>query len=950
MAVVGLEFQVRSGNAVSETKKLTTATQQLESAVQSNIVKLRDSNGRFIKAGESAAQASKGVDQLTAGIKRLASQLALAEVARRYFKGFNEAEQAAAAVRTLGVDSQALQQRLLSLSNSLGGLYSQTQLVSAAYDVASSGFADTASNAKVLEAAAYGATGGLSDINTVGNAVTSVLNAYGKSADEAGKLVDGFIQTQNDGKIILNEYATQIGRLAPTAAASGVGIQELNAAIATITAQGVPVEATFTGLNQALVSILKPSKEAEDLAKGLGIQFNEAGLKAKGFGGLLQEVKQKTGGSTTALVELFGSVDAVKAVLPLTNDNLVSFNKNLDRQANATGVAKDATKELGGTVSSQITKMVNQIGNLARALDQVLGPTLGSLIGLINIVIAKASEGIMVLGQMFSMNKNTAILKTAIESGDVGTSAPGRVLPGAAELIGEKRTRQLQQQAGGFGKFDSKKFTELLAQQPEIKKLLGTDKPAETKPNATGGLTAAQQAALDKLLQGGGSGRTRKKGKTDEERAAEKAAKEAARLAEETKKQLADAFKLNDLAAANLDIQVSMNAEERLKGEFDKAAVERRMQFLELQKNAKSQQERELLASAQLSEVLIANNKYAKDKKTLLDQQLKPLEDIIAANKTKLEDDKAYQRLVAEGINPELAKQYIEIDRAGKALQEALQPAIDLAKVAVVEAEARGASADEVARLRKELEGLQQLPGQKAEEARKGAEAANKPKTFQEGIAGERDKVKKDLEELTNLTNVVNFGAKTIGDSFAASFKGIISGTMGAKEALASFFQSVADAFLDMAAQIIAKWIQMTILNSVLSIFPGGGNLANGFGGASNSLGAGATGSFSLGSQFSAGNVFGFANGGVPPVGRPSIVGERGPELFMPGIRGTVIPNNALGGGSTSVVVNVDASGNSNVQGDQAQAKQLGVVVSAAVQAELVKQQRPGGLLAGTRR
>jgi hypothetical protein len=53
--------------------------------------------------------------------------------------------------------------------------------------------------------------------------------------------------------------------------------------------------------------------------------------------------------------------------------------------------------------------------------------------------------------------------------------------------------------------------------------------------------------------------------------------------------------------------------------------------------------------------------------------------------------------------------------------------------------------------------------------------------------------------------------------------------------------------------------------------------------------------------------------------------------------------------GSTNVVVNVDANG-SSVQGDQAQAKQLGVVVSAAVQAELVKQQRPGGLLAGTRR
>jgi lambda family phage tail tape measure protein len=116
-----------------------------------------------------------------------------------------------------------------------------------------------------------------------------------------------------------------------------------------------------------------------------------------------------------------------------------------------------------------------------------------------------------------------------------------------------------------------------------------------------------------------------------------------------------------------------------------------------------------------------------------------------------------------------------------------------------------------------------------------------------------------------------------------------------------------------------------------------------------NSLGAGATGSFGLGSQFSVGSVFGGGKAAGGPVtgGTTYLVGERGPELFMPGRNGTIVPNGAMGG--TNVTVNVDAGGTS-VEGDQAQAKQLGVVVSAAVQAELVKQQRPGGLLAGTRR
>ena len=71
-------------------------------------------------------------------------------------------------------------------------------------------------------------------------------------------------------------------------------------------------------------------------------------------------------------------------------------------------------------------------------------------------------------------------------------------------------------------------------------------------------------------------------------------------------------------------------------------------------------------------------------------------------------------------------------------------------------------------------------------------------------------------------------------------------------------------------------------------------------------------------------------------------VGERGPELFVPDRAGTIVPNNALGG--ANVVVNVDASG-TQAQGDQPNAKALGAAIGAAVQAELVKQKRPGGLL-----
>jgi hypothetical protein len=211
------------------------------------------------------------------------------------------------------------------------------------------------------------------------------------------------------------------------------------------------------------------------------------------------------------------------------------------------------------------------------------------------------------------------------------------------------------------------------------------------------------------------------------------------------------------------------------------------------------------------------------------------------------------------------------------------------------------------------------------------------------GVIGEQFALlKTELEELVKVENQVIQAAKSIGDAFGTSLKGVITGTMTAQEALANFFQSIADHFADMAAQMISKWIQMQILGLAQSLLPGGSTIfPRGVDNFSSFFGAGGP-SFSVG-------AFGGARAAGGPVasGSTYMVGERGPELFVPRSSGTIVPNHALSG-TTNVVVNVDASG-STVQGDSPNANQLGRVISAAVQAELVKQQRPGGLLASTR-
>ena len=189
--------------------------------------------------------------------------------------------------------------------------------------------------------------------------------------------------------------------------------------------------------------------------------------------------------------------------------------------------------------------------------------------------------------------------------------------------------------------------------------------------------------------------------------------------------------------------------------------------------------------------------------------------------------------------------------------------------------------------------------------------------------------------------------ANTVGQGMVSAFDALISGT----ESFGASLRNIASGVLkDIAMQLLRIYVINQAINAISSFFGPKTPAGAGFGGfnpasfSMGSLSGGLTGATNFSSAFVP-----KALGGPVSAGSSYMVGERGPELFTPKHGGSIVPNNALGGGSTSVVVNVDASG-SNVQGDQAQAKQLGVAVSAAVQAELVKQQRPGGLLAGTRR
>ena len=363
MAESVLRFKVETLDTNAKIAHLTKKVQGLEVAVKNAGGTTRAAGTGFKAFGSGAQAAAVGARglgaALSAALGPITAVVAGAASLGQVFNVLRQQDFAEAKVRSLGVNSDELRGRLQGVSRELSGQASVLDLTAAAYDVASAGFNNAADASKILKAASQGATGGFSDINTVGDATTSVLNAYGLEADKASKLVDGFIQTQNDGKIVIGEYAANIAKVAPVAAALGVPLEEVNAAVAQITAGGQGAEVTFTALKTAFAQVAagKVGKEFE----AFGVQINASTLKSDGLAGTLEKIK-KSGADAGTVIKAFGT-EAGPSILALLNDT-EKFNKLLENQKNAQGAAAKAAFTASDTIDGQLKRLTTAFQNL----------------------------------------------------------------------------------------------------------------------------------------------------------------------------------------------------------------------------------------------------------------------------------------------------------------------------------------------------------------------------------------------------------------------------------------------------------------------------------------------------------------------------------------------------------------------------------------------------------
>ncbi|HUT68654.1 MAG TPA: phage tail tape measure protein, partial [Dehalococcoidales bacterium] len=121
-----------------------------------------------------------------------------------------------------------------------------------------------------LQVATKAAIGGVTETTTAVDGLTTVLNAFKLPISDAQKVADFMFTTIKGGKTTFEELSASLFNVAPIAAASNVEFEEVAAALAAMTQQGVPTAQATTQLRQAFVALQKPTAEMQTMLDGMG--------------------------------------------------------------------------------------------------------------------------------------------------------------------------------------------------------------------------------------------------------------------------------------------------------------------------------------------------------------------------------------------------------------------------------------------------------------------------------------------------------------------------------------------------------------------------------------------------------------------------------------------------------------------------------------------------------
>lgn len=349
----------------------TWETKVIESTAELERLNRELKNTNSLKAwGEQLQDVGGKMEEFGESLSKYVSA-PLAALGTASVKAAADFEDGMAKIYTIAVDSrepmEKMRQEIVNLSNETG--FSLEDLTEATYQAVSASVDATKAVDFMVDATKLARAGFTTTTKSV-DLLTTVINAYNYEAKDATWISDMLLKTQNDGKTILDELASSMGIIIPMASNYNVKLDQIAAAYATMTKQGVKTERATTFLRAVFTELEKEGSDVADILEDkTGKSFAQLMGEGKSLSDVLRILYKEAGNNTEEFQRLFGNVRSTQAVASLVNDDFKLFDYELKRVRDSAGQTDKALEQME-TPALKAKRAVNQLKNSSVELGE----------------------------------------------------------------------------------------------------------------------------------------------------------------------------------------------------------------------------------------------------------------------------------------------------------------------------------------------------------------------------------------------------------------------------------------------------------------------------------------------------------------------------------------------------------------------------------------------------
>jgi TP901 family phage tail tape measure protein len=339
-------------------------------AVASNTAQMR----KHMKAVETA---SRGVARQFSQVRGAAAALGVGVALNKLRTLFTQFE--TSLQRTVGLVGVAQDQvnafgaEIIKLGPAVGK--GPGELADALFFITSAGLQGQTA-LETLERSARAAAAGLGETKQVADAVTSAMNAYSASGLTAAQATDVLVATVREGKLEASELSGAIGQVLAVAESASVRFDEVGASVAALTRIGIGTSEAVTGLRSVLVALTKETASGQEALRVYGLSYTDLrkSIRENGLIETLIDLRRTVGSNETAMVDIFGRVEAVNTVLAMTGANVDQVRGIFDRMSQSAGTLEKAFEAIAGTAEQRLNSSFATFAQSAIELGNTIIP------------------------------------------------------------------------------------------------------------------------------------------------------------------------------------------------------------------------------------------------------------------------------------------------------------------------------------------------------------------------------------------------------------------------------------------------------------------------------------------------------------------------------------------------------------------------------------------------